>query len=488
MALHNTQCPHCFTTYVISDEQLRVSEGMVRCGSCRERFEARLVDLKAQAPRFDPRETFIEPLTEERNAQRERAEQQAVKEEARREEEARQAKIKQDRLISASKLKTESIDLDFDSRALSVDKLLQNIKAKEQREAEQAEQRVAFEAAAENIDFEKLARERAEKAEQEELERKVKLVGYGPKKDEQTELDPPKPDTRVAQNNPFEMSNELNSLDIEQPLADRKPLADRGPLANQKPSTDNVDTSHIEVRDSGTLSANPAFNDEVSKEHLIEQVNSLVDDKLANTKQAPTLGGQTQADLVTEPFELDRNVKIKRSFGARLGSLLIAIPLLVIVLLLLVALVYQLWLRQVIVLDEQSSVQQSAKEKITQITTPIVEKLYGYDVVLPSRRNLSQLELASAHTEAHPTRPSTTLLRISIINHANIEQPLPWLEMSLSDAEGRLVSRRSLSPRDYVYQNETDNIIGARELKKVTIELLSFPKKATGFELKILDK
>ena len=108
--------------------------------------------------------------------------------------------------------------------------------------------------------------------------------------------------------------------------------------------------------------------------------------------------------------------------------------------------------------------------------------------MLPSRRNLSQLELASARTEAHPTRPSTTLLRVSIINHASIEQPLPWLEMSLSDAEGKLVSRRSLSPRDYVYQNATNNLIGARELKKVTIELLSFPKQATGYELKILNK
>jgi len=80
------------------------------------------------------------------------------------------------------------------------------------------------------------------------------------------------------------------------------------------------------------------------------------------------------------------------------------------------------------------------------------------------------------------------LLKISIINHAKIRQQLPWLEMSLMDADGRLVSRRNLSPSDYVYQNATDDLIGARELKKITIELLSFPKQATGYELKILNK
>ena len=68
MELHKTQCPHCFTTYVISDEQFRVSQGMVRCGTCRERFQARLNSPK-ETPRFDPRKAFIEPISEEISAQ-----------------------------------------------------------------------------------------------------------------------------------------------------------------------------------------------------------------------------------------------------------------------------------------------------------------------------------------------------------------------------------------------------------------------------------
>jgi len=44
---------------------VRVSEGMVRCGTCRERFQARFADEKVATPRFDPRDVFIEPLSDE---------------------------------------------------------------------------------------------------------------------------------------------------------------------------------------------------------------------------------------------------------------------------------------------------------------------------------------------------------------------------------------------------------------------------------------
>jgi len=37
----NTQCPHCRTVFRISQEQLAAADGQVRCGHCREVFDAR---------------------------------------------------------------------------------------------------------------------------------------------------------------------------------------------------------------------------------------------------------------------------------------------------------------------------------------------------------------------------------------------------------------------------------------------------------------
>jgi hypothetical protein len=60
------------------------------------------------------------------------------------------------------------------------------------------------------------------------------------------------------------------------------------------------------------------------------------------------------------------------------------------------------------------------------------------------------------------------------------------LELTLTDEGGRLVSRRSLSPDDYLHNNRLQNRMRANELRQVVIELLAFPKQAHGYELKLL--
>jgi predicted Zn finger-like uncharacterized protein len=44
-----TLCPHCLTRFRIADEQLEMHNGMVRCGHCREAFDAR-ADFIADEP------------------------------------------------------------------------------------------------------------------------------------------------------------------------------------------------------------------------------------------------------------------------------------------------------------------------------------------------------------------------------------------------------------------------------------------------------
>ena len=60
--MNKTQCPNCLTDYTISDEQLRLSQGKVRCGKCLEQFDA-YAELNKEKTVFDPRSAFIEPLS-----------------------------------------------------------------------------------------------------------------------------------------------------------------------------------------------------------------------------------------------------------------------------------------------------------------------------------------------------------------------------------------------------------------------------------------
>lgn len=427
--------------YVISDEQIRVSEGMVRCGTCRERFQARILKNDADTPRFDPREAFIEPLTEERSEQQQAAAKILADTDPQEfsfadpHTESEKSISLSDATVDASINSDLSLDIDDDapitpvnSNQLSAEEMLANIRAKHARQAEQA----------------------------------AKTSSPMPVEEEQASI---RADIIPIKTNQQKLV--LPTRNEERPIE----------AGNHKAASADIAMTSVPTSSNSYTATRPEAED---KETLIDEVDSLINNKLINISSAVIASADTQNSKINleTPFNLDRKPKV------RSRAWLLAPLLLIVVALLGVALVYQLWMKQIVAFKNDSFTQ----KKIAELSIPLAKELAKYDVTLPVRRNLSQLELASAHTEAHPTRASTTLLRISIINHAEIEQPLPWLEMSLTDTDGRLVSRRNLSPGDYVYQNATNDLIGARELKKVTIELLSFPKQATGYELKILNK
>lgn len=403
MALHKTQCPHCFTNYVISDAQLRVSEGMVRCGTCRERFQARIID-EIETPRFDPREAFIEPLSDE----------------------------------------------------------VEN-------------------AASETIS---------------EIEEQLKpqhIEFVDPKTELQSEPEPdPEQESLSYEPDAASVSTSPSSVDIEQ-LSATEMLANIE--AKRKRELELAQQQELALNAPTSVSLVPDIEAE-QPDQLIDQVDALVEDKLLNDnanlapRSAPSFEQEPLAKADAEhsagqepplphtPFDLNTKAVKK-------GKPWLYVPLLsILIAALSVLLSYQLWIKQLVNFQEESF----AHGKFVELTTPLAKELEKHDIALPVRRNLSQMELLAARTEPHPTRPSTTLLRVSIVNRAEISQPLPWLEMSLTDADGRLVSRRNLSPTDYLYNNNSLSQIGAKELKKVTIELLSFPKHATGYELKLLSR
>lgn len=214
-------------------------------------------------------------------------------------------------------------------------------------------------------------------------------------------------------------------------------------------------------------------DDDLLSDELLDEVDNLIGTKVIGN-------AINYADLQDEPTEL---FSIKPSWPKRIKMATGLLALVLVGVVLLSGLTYQLWLKQVL---PESLI--SPVSAIAPLINPIVEKVtQQYDLTLPIRTDLNNLQLVSAHTQAHPTRASTILLRVSFLNKAKIKQPLPNLELSLTDENGRIVSRRSFSPLDYLYNNATDNLISSNELKKVTIELLAFPKQAHGYELKMVN-
>jgi predicted Zn finger-like uncharacterized protein len=218
------------------------------------------------------------------------------------------------------------------------------------------------------------------------------------------------------------------------------------------------------------------FEHELAKrEHLINKVESLIDEKF-NTSSTPTDDELSKSinDFDTISTKL---IKPKKSIWRTLTSTIV-------IAVLAFALLYQMWFRHIIEIPK--SLKKVSIEPITEPVNALLVEHFNTD--LPVRRHLEKLELKSAEIEPHPARASLTLIKIRFFNGSELSQPLPWIELTLTNEEGKTVSRRALSPDSYLHNNKTANNIDARELKIVTLELLNFPKQARGYELRILDK
>ena len=251
------------------------------------------------------------------------------------------------------------------------------------------------------------------------------------------------------------------------------------------PTSDSTFDSEVGLEDNlnSELSIDISENSEAmdSTSNLIDKVDSLIDEKLADPESS-------FADVETADDDdlFTLNTKPERSALSRwLFTPLAVLGSLVLVLLLL----WQLWMRQSLPWLDQLLDQYNVVQRVEPHVAPLRRELEDrYGLELPERRDLPGLRLVSARVEPHPVRPSTTLLKVSLVNRSTIAQPFPWLELALSDVDGRLVSRRTLSPADYLHNNRLANVIRSNELRPVTIELLAFPRQAHGYELKIIER
>ncbi|RBP53644.1 zinc-ribbon and DUF3426 domain-containing protein [Arenicella xantha] len=509
MGLNKTQCPHCFTTYVISDEQFRVSEGMVRCGTCRERFQARLISASPNKPRFDPREAFIEPLSEE----------------------PAPPPTTPTPFITDIKFTDPHTESDPASTAFTNFSIEESVHSEpsadstsDQRFSQEPDQEVTHSTTSEQQTKQESTQQSTPESSQENSEPDYDLATDGietpsvavvvasiraqrerNKNDHSAspqvaQLAPPTttpaPQPTPAPELKPEPSKAAKQAELELPLRDDvRPSRNTPPLTT--PSKTNAPAPHKPMTTEPLSKSLSASNPESSPEsktvnkarhtkpassrnetELIDEVDGLIKDKILSPKSESI--NEAAINRRRSRPAAARPIKRKKS-GFRWLAILLGLLL---ILLFSATLLYQLWLKQWIKPNDSGRFDTAMQAVID----PLVEQLATRNIELPVRRDLSQLELVSARTETHPTRPSTTLLRVSMINRASITQPLPWLELALRNSEGQLVSRRNLSPRDYLYNNKTTADIGPNQLKKVTIELLAFPKQVTGYELKIISR
>ncbi len=543
MVFHQVQCPSCFTEYAISDNQYQASGGLIRCGTCRGQYKAILLGESEEKAEFDPRKVFIEPFSgplrpadggstdidinseEPEPSYLDYAKSVDPDEEPiellsshqfehQSSEEPTEALTKesphsstkestQEPLIEPSE---ESNALDSNSEPyansdeLSTSEILRNLRGKSSANSGSRTSSTASPETPPNQDLkppeeptpytidlfadtEDAGEEKPQKID-DDLISKPELLETN--EDSRSAADEKLTETPFVEPLSTEAPEKSTLIDQVDQLVDEK-LIGSSAIDLSSESKNDID---LKIHAKNANSSNQAKSEKADQNKKPDDIKRKKSD---STKRQQTKGLKKTpaADIIVDDFFLDsRQPKVaKKNIVIRFIQFVLGFTVLLV---LAVVLAYQLWLKQFIELPRDITwLEHPQVQKLQDMMGPYFEltkqQLANHDITLPKRRNLSQLDLVSAQTEPHPSRPTTVLLRVSLINRAKIAQSLPWLEMSLTDSDGRLVARRNLSPGDYIYKNRTNDKIGSNELKKITIELLSFPKSATGYEIKLLN-
>ena len=434
--MNKTQCPHCFTVYQITEEQLLKSKGNVRCGSCHERFKATLItDAQIQKPAAKP-----QPKND---------------------------------LFGQSK-PTSSSDLSLEDR--------QGTSGKGKSGS-------------------------GKSGSGKPSPSKSPLPRSEPKLDDRAS-DDEAPHFEFERNN--DSLNEQSSENSEDSSSVDIDLPDRFTHFEEEPSLGELSEPNFDddsfVQPPSEPSIDFTFGDEPEDDQrnsqLIDELDRIIDNNLVDhtPRQVRPIdwGNETQDDDIVpesedlfvnldgesdDDFDLESREFDQPSFGNKLLGFVKFVLLLSLLTLSILALAYQVWLMP----SPSVRNNQVLQTTLNSVFNPLLDFAQSFGVKLDRPSELSGLTLVSAQSEPHPSRASTTLLRVSFLNKSSVTLPLPWIELSLTDENGAVIARRALDPTDYLFNNAALGEIGPHELKKITVELLAFPKKAIGFELRVLE-
>lgn len=99
---------------------------------------------------------------------------------------------------------------------------------------------------------------------------------------------------------------------------------------------------------------------------------------------------------------------------------------------------------------------------------------------LPPWREPAALQMLSREVGPHPGEEDGLLVTASLRNNARWAQPLPWLELTLSDIDGQRVARRRFSPEEY-HVGESRSL-GPGQTTSLRLEIVDPGSRALAFE------
>lgn len=119
---------------------------------------------------------------------------------------------------------------------------------------------------------------------------------------------------------------------------------------------------------------------------------------------------------------------------------------------------------------------------------PWLEKACGYlHCQLEPLREPDKIEMLSRNVYSHPTVKNALMVKVSMINHADHEQPYPDVRIDFSDVRGGLIAARRFTPAEYLATaNNNHQLLAAGSEASFTLEIQDPGKAAMTYEFSFL--
>ena len=106
---------------------------------------------------------------------------------------------------------------------------------------------------------------------------------------------------------------------------------------------------------------------------------------------------------------------------------------------------------------------------------------------LPPRRDAYQFTITNTRIDLHPEEPGALRITVKLLNQADFKQPYPELQLTLTDRVGRVVGRRIFEPEFYLPVDQYPQLAPG-ELGAVSFDLARPHEKAVGFVVDIVHR
>lgn len=103
---------------------------------------------------------------------------------------------------------------------------------------------------------------------------------------------------------------------------------------------------------------------------------------------------------------------------------------------------------------------------------------------VPPRRDLKSIDLVGTSVDPHPVTPGALRVSANLVNRARFDQAFPPLEVTLTDKEGNIVGRRTYMPHEYrreLHAKMTPNVI-----ERADFDLARPAESAVGYEIQLV--